>query len=246
MFLLKKLLTTLLLPPVGSLLWIVAGVLLSARRPKLGKGLVIFGLVSLLLLSTPWVAHRLLRGIESEQAVDPVALTQAQAIVILGGGNTPDAPEYGSTTVGRHTLERLRYGARLARQTGLPILVTGGAPFGGRPEAESMREVLEQDFALNVRWTEEASRDTTENAAFSAPLLHQAHIRHIALVTHASHMPRSQILFERQGVIVIPAPTGFTRDSPSAIEMVMPSTGALNNSRVALHEWLGGVVARFK
>ncbi|MDP2815631.1 MAG: YdcF family protein [Rectinemataceae bacterium] len=246
MFLLKKLITTLLLPPVGPLLLVIFGIILSTRRPRLGKALAAFGIVLLLLLSTPWVAHRLLRGIEPARAVEPIALAEAQAIVILGGGSTPDAPEYGGTTVSRYTLERLRYGARLARQTGLPILVTGGAPFGGRPEAESMREVMEQDFSLNVRWIEAASRDTAENAAFSVPLLHQGNIHRMALVTHASHMPRSQRLFEKQGMTVIPAPTGFTRDSPSSIEMWMPSTGALNKSRSALHEWLGGIVARFK
>jgi len=244
MFLLKKLITTLLLPPVGPLLLIALGIFLTTRRPKLGKALATFGLIVLLLLSTPWVAHRLLRSIEPEQAVDPVALVQAQAIVILGGGSTPDAPEYGGDTVSRYTLERIRNGARLARQTGLPILVTGGAPFGGRPEADSMREVMEQDFAFKVRWVERDSRDTAENAALSVPLLREAHISHIALVSHASHMPRSKMLFENQGITVTPAPTGFTRDSPSTLEMWMPSPGALNKSRQALHEWLGGRVAR--
>ena len=52
--------------------------------------------------------------------VDPVRLADAGAIVILSGGLRDYAPEYGGPTVNRVTLERVRYGARLARQSGEP------------------------------------------------------------------------------------------------------------------------------
>ena len=50
----------------------------------------------------------------------------AEAIVILGGGTRRNAPEYGGDTLGRLTLERVRYGAQVAKLTALPVLVTGG------------------------------------------------------------------------------------------------------------------------
>ncbi|MDP2811545.1 MAG: YdcF family protein [Rhodocyclaceae bacterium] len=247
MFFLKKLVSALLLPPIGPLLVVVLGLALAARRPRLGRALAALGIALLVLLSLPWTANRLIRTLETSPPVTASDLARAQAIVVLGGGSYHGAPEYGGDTVSRFTLERLRYGARLARQTGLPVLVTGGAPFGGRPEAESMRETLEQDFGVQVRWAETASRDTAENAVFSAALLRQAGITRIALVTHAWHMPRAAGLFERQGVApitVIAAPTGFIHDSPSVAESLLPAAGALGQSHQALHEWLGRLAGR--
>ena len=50
----------------------------------------------------------------------------AQAIVILGGGGQRSfAPEYGGPAADPVLLEKLNYGAFIARKTGLPILVTG-------------------------------------------------------------------------------------------------------------------------
>jgi uncharacterized SAM-binding protein YcdF (DUF218 family) len=50
--------------------------------------------------------------------LDLAQVSNAQAIVILGGGVRREAPEYGGATLGGITLERVRYGARLARTTG--------------------------------------------------------------------------------------------------------------------------------
>ena len=51
-----------------------------------------------------------------------------QAIVILGGGRRKVAletpPDYQQQNLSSSSIERLRFGARLARQTKLPILVT--------------------------------------------------------------------------------------------------------------------------
>jgi uncharacterized SAM-binding protein YcdF (DUF218 family) len=117
------------------------------------------------------------------------------------------------------------------------VLVTSGSPHGGRAEAESMREVLEREFGVKVRWSEAASRDTAENAAMSAPLLKASGITRIALVTHAAHMPRSAELFRREGIEVLPAPTGFRTASPSSVEDYLPRN--LRPAREALHEHLG-------
>jgi uncharacterized SAM-binding protein YcdF (DUF218 family) len=86
--------------------------------------------------------------------LDLAAAPGAQAIVILGGGVRHEALEYGGHTLGRLTLERTRYGARVAKQTGLPVLVSGGAPSGGIAEAEVMRAALAEEFGVPVRWVE--------------------------------------------------------------------------------------------
>lgn len=163
MFLLKKILAALILPPAGPVLLALFGLWLarsckSRRWQHGGAALAALSLGSLLLLSLPVVGNALMAPLENQPPITPAQLQRVQAIVILGGGSYYAAPEYGGDTVSNYTLERLRYGARLARQFRLPLLVAGSAPFGGRAEAESMREVFENDFGVKVRWVETASR----------------------------------------------------------------------------------------
>jgi uncharacterized SAM-binding protein YcdF (DUF218 family) len=248
MFLAKKILTALILPPTGLLLLIFFGLWLTGSKSRRwrdgGKLLAAFSAFTLLVLSLPLVGNSLTRPLETHPPITAAQLNQVQAIVVLGGGSYHAAPEYGSDTVSSATLERLRYGARLARETQLPLLVTGGAPFGGRPEGESMRESLERDFGIRPRWVETASRDTAENATLSAPMLKAAGITRIALLSHGWHLPRAIPLFEREGLTVTPAPTQFSTGSPSWLEGLLPSD--LRKSRQALHEYLGQLFNRIK
>jgi uncharacterized SAM-binding protein YcdF (DUF218 family) len=248
MFLLKKILAALILPPAGPLLLAALGLWLTRARSQrwqhAGRWLAGLAMLGLLALSLPLVSNALMAPLEPNPPITAAQLRRVQAIVILGGGSYFGAPEYGGDTVGYTTLERLRYGARLARASRLPLLVTGGAPFGGRPEAESMREALEQDFGVKVRWVEGASRDTAENASLSAPLLKAAGITRIALVSHGWHLPRAVPLFEQQGLQVTPAPTVFSTGPPSWFENLRP--GGLTHSRHALNEYLGRFYNRLK
>ncbi|MCX7156273.1 MAG: YdcF family protein [Rhodocyclales bacterium] len=249
MFLLKKLITALILPPSGPVLLALFGLWLASSKSRrwrhAGFTLTTLSLLSLVVLSLPVVGTALITPLEPHPPITPAQLQQVQAIVILGGGSYYAAPEYGGDTVNKSTLERLRYGARLARESRLPLLVTGGAPFGGRPEAESMRQALESDFGVKVRWVEGASRDTAENASLSAPMLKAAGITRIALVSNDWHLPRAIPLFEREGLTVIAAPTGFSTGSPSTVEGLLPGEGQLR-SRLALHEYLGHLYNRIK
>ena len=85
----------------------------------------------------------------------------------------------------------------------------------GRADAEAMKEAIEGYFGGRVQWVESASRDTAENAAYSAAILKAAGITRVALVSHAWHLRRAVPLFERQGLDVMAAPTGFTTGPPS-------------------------------
>ena len=127
-FWLTKLAGTLLLPPLSFYLIVLAGLLLARRWRRGGLALAATALAGLWLVSTPLVGSSLRAWIEPGQPPALGSLRQAQAIVVLGGGTYFAAPEYGGDTAGTFTLERLRWAARLHRDTGLPLLVTGGAP----------------------------------------------------------------------------------------------------------------------
>jgi uncharacterized SAM-binding protein YcdF (DUF218 family) len=244
MFFVKKALSALILPPAGPILVALFGLWVARRRPRLGHGITAAALLGLVALSLPPVAAALMHSLERTPPISAQMLARAQAIVILGGGTYPAAPEYGGDTIGRSTLERVRYGVYLQKRSGLPILVTGGAPLGGRSDAETMKEAIERDFHAQVKWIEGASRDTAENAAYSASMLKQAGISRIALVSQGWHLPRAVALFEHRGLEVLPAPTGFTTRPPSRLALALPSAEALAASTLALHEWLGIFVQR--
>ena len=239
MFYLKKLLTALVLPPLGPILLAAFGLWLARRHPRSGGSVALFALVGMVALSLPPVAGALIHSLEDYPPISAEKLARAQAIVILSGGKYSAAPEYGGDTVDRWTLERVRYGVHLQNLSKLPILVTGGAPDGGRPVAETMKEVIEEDFRGQVTWVESASRDTAENAANSTHILRTAGVSRIALVSHAWHLPRAVELFERQGVEVLSAPTGFSTRAASPFSQALPSVGSLSGSSRALHEWAG-------
>lgn len=235
--LLKALLKALVLPPTGPLLLAAAGLWLAVRRPRGGRIVAWTGILLLLALSTPMGAFALQTLLDRSPPLDLQRAAGAQAIVILGGGVRRHAAEYaGGDTLGQLTLERVRYGAQVARLTGLPVLVTGGSVFGGEPEATLMRSALEGEFGVPVRWLEKQSRNTHENAVRSAEILSAAKINRIVLVAHSFDMPRARAEFAAQRIEAIPAPTGIPSGQIDSALDVLPSMAALQASYFALYE----------
>lgn len=246
--LLTKLVSAFLLPPLNVLMLLFGGVVLLKRHPRLGRAVIFGTCVVLYAASTPVLVSAVRRQFETIPPLDPsAALPPADAIVVLSGGVYRNAPEYGGDTISGHVLERLRYTARLYRLTGKPVLVSGGSWRAGvRPESQAIKESLEQDFHVPVRWLEDQSRNTQENARLSAALLHQQGIRKIYLVTHALHMPRAREAFERAGFQVTPAPTIFASRECLSVLHFLPHSSTLETSTILLHEWIGRVWYRWE
>jgi uncharacterized SAM-binding protein YcdF (DUF218 family) len=244
MFLIKKLVSSFLLPPIGPLLIVICGLLILRRRRALGLFLAWSGVALLFALSTPSVADLLMQTLRIHPAVTQEATRSAQAIVILGGGILRQAEEYGRADMpGSNSLMRLRYGVELQRKTNLPVLVSGGAPEGGDAEAEVMARTLRDDYGIKTRWLETDSLDTHESALRSAALLRAAGIHTILLVTEGFHMRRSVLEFEAAGLKVIPAPTLIaSRAQPVAIS-IFPGAASMHSSAQTIKEWLGIAVA---
>jgi uncharacterized SAM-binding protein YcdF (DUF218 family) len=235
LLLLKTLAKNLILPPSGPLLLAVLGVLLIKRRPTLARVLLIIGLGALWLLSTPVVSYALAGLAEHYPPLDWRRATDAQAIVILGGGGQRAfAPEYGGPAADPLLLERLSYGAFVAHKTGLPVLVTGY-----QIEAVAMRDTLLRNFDIHVRWVDDQAYDTFENARNSVRLLNADGVHRIVLVTHATHMWRSVHEFTAAGIEVVPAPMGMIFEHNPGRWRYVPSADALLRSYSALNELTG-------
>lgn len=233
---------TLVLPPASPILASAIGLVLLAQGKRgWGWGLTVAGFLALYIVTTPIFSVTIARSLESPSTALtwPPAPNTEQAIVILSAGANSFAPEYGTDIVGPLGLERLRYGARLHKVTGLPILVTGGMPPKvNRPLARLQEEAL-ADFGVDVRWIEERSVNTRENGLYSSPILKNDGVESVYLVTTAAHMPRSIAAFQHAGLTVTPAPTAFTEPLSLTPVDFMPSASGLRRSYWALHEWLG-------
>ncbi len=234
------------LPPTSLIVLALAGTWLALRRRLLGIALASASLLALAALSMNVVAHALIRTLEPP----PLAAADragAQAIVILAGGRAHGSPEWGGDTVSASSLRRLRYGALLARETGLPVLLTGGNPDRAKlPEARLMQGVLEHEFGIKANWIEDGSDTTADNARLSAAILAPQGIRRVLLVTDAYHMPRARRAFAAAGFAPVAAPTGYLSRRAFRGQHLVPNAEALRVSNVALREWVAGLWYRLR
>lgn len=234
------------LPPTSLVVAALAGVLLALRTRAAGIALAVLSLLSLSALSTTYVAQALMRTLEppplqAAQYIGP------QAIVILAGGRVRASPDWGGDTVNAASLRRLRYGAHLAHQARLPVLLAGGNPERrALPEAQLMATVLEREFGVRPRWIEDRSDTTAENARLTAAMLTPLGIKRVLLVTDAFHMPRAQRAFRSAGLEPVAAPTGYIGQRTFRLQHLVPNAEALALSNVALREWAAGLWYRLR
>lgn len=240
-----KVLAALIKPPGLFAVLMLATALAARLRPRLARGLGLGGAALVLVLSCGPVSDALLDSLSRYPPVDAQQMSQVQAIVILGSGAQRDLADYGGGTVSPLALERLRYGARLARDSGLPVLVTDGTLNGQRPGAQFMAQAL-LDWGVQARWVEGRALTTYDNARYARDMLAPAGIDRIALVSHAWHLPRAVAIFEQAGFTVVPAPTLVpARRHQAAIDW-LPDAVALQRSVLALHERVGGAWYRLR
>lgn len=249
----KPALTSLLLPPLPLLLLVLVGARLMFRSRLLAWGLILLGVLGLYLSCTTAFTRLLLRGLTQPppalHAQDIAALRKAPqtAIVVLGSGRQVLAPEYGISTLRERTVERLRYGIWLSRETALPVAYSGGIGHGaaeGPTEAEIAARVAEREFGRPLKWAEGESRDTRENALRTVALLRRDGIHRIVLVTHDYHMRRALRNFQRAAergppLALVAAPMGLPSSNRITPRDWLPEARNMEVTARVMHEWLG-------
>lgn len=242
---LRYILKQFFLPPGVFLLLIALAWWLRRRFPRLAAGFFAAGLGGLWLFSLPVTVEWSARMLETEPALTAGQwrdlAQQAEVIVVLGGGRELADPGWQADQPSLLALERVRYAARLAKASGLPVLTSGGLHYGAPPsEAALMAEVLARDYDVAVRWQEGFSRTTWENASHTAELLDKAGVRRVVLVTQAWHMPRSRWSFEQAGLQVVSAPMGFLGvPNGRPVGGWLPESKALWQNGLLLNEAVG-------
>lgn len=217
----------------------VLGALIALRWRRIGVAVVLASSLCLFAASTPALSSLLLREAEAGLPRD-VRFQGAQAIVVLAAGvrhgNGAEIPD----RLGPRALERLALAAEAHRRLRLPVAVTGG-PAGGSntSEAALMRAALKEQFAVPVAWIEDRSKNTWENAAYTAELLRPARVETVVVVSHAWHLPRVLWAFDRARLKALPWPAPRTPQRLSRVEDYLPSLEGLQDSFHALHEIAG-------
>ncbi len=226
------------LPPTGPL--VLAALAALFWRHRGARMSMWLALLLLWLSCSSAVSDALMHGLygawrEEQSASSSV---KPEAIVVLGGGLRGDANEASGVGLGRLTLERVRHAARLSRHSGLPVLVTGGLRQVDSPsEAELMRQALQDEWGISVRWVEDRALNTYQSAQASAALLRQAGVQQVWLVMHPFDVRRAIADFDRAGIVARPAITLLPTGEGGWMRWV-PSAAALENTRYAVYEWL--------
>lgn len=240
---LRYFLKGMLMPPFTQILLLLFAWKIRHRATKVSWTVCFIAVFSLWILSTPMVATFLAGTLEQNQALSSRQLegVQADAIIILSGSQNEYAPEFGEPVSGNEQLCRVRYGAFLQRQTGLPVLLSGGSVRGDeqRSLAETMAYDFENGYGQKASWLEKNSRTTAENARYSYNILATENKTTILLVTSSLHMMRAKWIFEQVGFNVLPSPTNFIDRDSLNFNSFIPSANSLELSSEVIHEWLG-------
>ena len=252
----KPVLAALLLPPVPLLLLVLVGARLLVWQRLLGWMLVLLS-VSLLWLGAcvgvgEWMGRALMSPPPPLSVDRLAALKKAAAggkpgvvVLILGGGREAFAPEYGVASLSDASLERLRYGVWVSRETGAPMMFSGGLGHAAEPgtaEADVAAEIAQREFLRPMRWVEPKSRDTRENAQYSAVLLRELDVTQVVLVTHGWHMPRALRAFKDAAAHdkakwdIVPAPMGLGQSVERPALRWIPSSEGMQLVRAVLRE----------
>ncbi len=242
--------------PVGlvSLLLLVS--LLSGKKQRLQKALVLSALLVLSLASNTWAANLLVSSLESRFPA-PEEVPEAEIILVLGGGTEPPSSPRQMVEM-NGAGDRMLYAAHLYQEGKAPLLLLSGGSIpwknAGMSAADQMAAVFEiMGVPREKLILEETSRNTYENALACAPILQERGIDRVILVTSAIHMPRAAASFEKQGIEIIPAPvdylvTELDRFQPENFSWEyilinsLPSVGNLSYTSSACKEYLGMII----
>jgi uncharacterized SAM-binding protein YcdF (DUF218 family) len=239
-FILKKIITSSLLPPGCFILLILLSVFLVRKWFKI---VVLFFAALLYVSSIAPVQDLLLIPLEDAYKPPPAEeVKKGNAYVVLGGGVYDFAPDIdGKGILSGEALSRLVCAYRLYRVDRKPIIFSGGKVFDGQPEATVAKRML---LSLGVNEkdiiAEAESRDTYENAKFVKEIMDKHKINRIVLITSAFHMKRSVMLFDKlfEGTIPYPAAYNTSRVKYNILSY-LPDAGNMANLAMALKEHLG-------
>ena len=218
----SKFFTYIFLPPGLIIAALYAAAIFCKRFKKI---LTIFATL-LWIISSDYGSSILLKPLENRSY--KVKDIKPKYVVVLGGGYTKgDIPlSYGAT-------KRLLKGLAVARNSKLPLIYSGYE----YKYAKKSIDFIRKNFEIDVKVIYEGkSKNTFQNGKQCSKLLKN---REIFLVTSAYHMPRAYKIFKYFGFKIVPIKTDFKTKKEFDKFSFFPKMGNLNDSYLAIHEYLG-------
>jgi uncharacterized SAM-binding protein YcdF (DUF218 family) len=245
-FITSKIVWMLASPIDLSLMGALVGVLLGyGRHARFGRALALAAILILAAAATLPVGLILIAPLEDRFPPPPADLPPPEGIIVLGGAIDDTASVARGQTVFDEGGERLTEAVILAkRYPKARIVYTGGsASLTGATSTEALqaRNLMAAMGVAPERVTiEDKSRNTDENARFTAAIVHPEPSQRWIIVTSAFHMPRAMGVFEKAGFHPIAYPVAFrTLGGEGDPRVVLDPAKNLHIFQLALHEWIG-------
>jgi uncharacterized SAM-binding protein YcdF (DUF218 family) len=221
------------------------GLLFSGgRHRRAGRLITGAALLILIALATTPIGLLLMAQLEDRFPQPPADMSPPHGVIILGGAiNDWVSGARGQTVFDDG--ERVVEAAILARRhPEARIVFTGGSGSltgAASTEALEARKLL-TDLGIDpARITlESRSRNTDENARFTAALVQPEPSQRWLLVTSAFHMPRGMGLFEKAGFDVTAYPVAYRTLGPGNGQAWDPDPARnLRTFEIVMREWIG-------
>jgi uncharacterized SAM-binding protein YcdF (DUF218 family) len=212
-------------------------------RKRFARPLLVVLLSLFYIVSIPLTSDLLMRWIEVPRSTR-TALRRSYDVAVVLAGMVDLRISNGDFVEYNESIDRILQGMRLVQSNQAAVLLISGG--SGMLADQSVRESpLLAEFA--ARWglsrariiVESESRNTHENARYSAEIIRRRGFQKILLVTSAFHMRRALACFRKQGLDPDILPVDFRSAGGVDPGSFIPSSGALELTRQAMREIMG-------
>jgi uncharacterized SAM-binding protein YcdF (DUF218 family) len=235
--------------PIILLLFVaLCGLLLcKGGRVRFARALGLAAILVLLATAALPLDGLIIGPLENRFPLPPADMAPPTGIIVLGGAIDDEASAARGETVFDEGGGRITEAVILAkRYPQARVVYTGGtaslAPGASSTEALRARELMGQLGVAPERITiEDKSRNTDENARFTAAIVHPEPSQRWVVVTSAFHMPRAMGVFEKAGFHPIAYPVAFYTLGrwPNDLRLSFDPARSLRILELAVHEWIG-------
>jgi uncharacterized SAM-binding protein YcdF (DUF218 family) len=238
-----------LISPLPLLVLALLGVVTWYHR-KWARAALLVVLVCLYALSIPFTADRLMHWLEVPRVSRHALQSHYDVVVVLSGMVNLQLSREGHLEF-TDAVDRILAGIAFVKQgIGHVLLISGGSEDlfdQSRSEAPLLRDfALQLGLATAQVLIEPNSRNTYENARFSARLLRAHDYQRVLLITSAAHMRRAVAAFHKQGIFPDTYPVDFEANDVITLFSFIPSARSLSRTTDAIHELVGLVMYRLQ
>ena len=244
MFLFKKIVSAFLLPiPIGLFLLLLALYFLLINSYKKAKVFLFLGLSWFVLLSFQPISNAIISPLENSYKA-LLEIPKVQYILVLGSGHKTNENLSITSQLGSVALVRLNEGIRIYKKLDNAKLIVSGYKGFDKNYHSFMSKKLALDLGIKKEniIKMDKPKDTRQEAIEAKKIIGT---NLFILVTSASHMKRSMLLFEKLGLKPIAAPTYHLAKEEKNFSSIFSSEN-LYKVKVAFHEYLGLIWAYLK